>query len=192
MTTDYHQGELDLDVGPLAGSRQRHGLSPELWRILLSDVDTVRRYHAFIHCRPAPQCHYWCGALSSTGHGKMRAGHRENGTSRVVTAHTYGFQLIHGPLDDLPGPRPIIRHTCDEASCQNPEHWQPGERIANVADYLARRHRSSGPLADVRGAQGRAEAIRKAILTAKAEGGDVDQAIEAAIAQGIAHLPGLF
>lgn len=115
-----------------------------------------------------------------------------------MTSRPHGFvtsrshQLAFGALDDLPGPRPIVRHTCDKASCQNPAHWQPGARVANVADYLTRRHRDHGPLADLRGPAGRAVAIRQAIRTAKAEGRDVELAIAAAIAAGTAQAPGLF
>jgi hypothetical protein len=56
----------------------------------------------------------------------------------------------------------------------------------NVHDYLDRRNRGRGhPLADVRGAHGRAVAIREAILAARETGRDVESAIWSARAAGV-------
>ncbi|WP_219826063.1 hypothetical protein [Nonomuraea typhae] len=188
MDDDPAQGELELGIAAPDGRPEpQRGVSAELWRILLADLDTVARYRSHVHQRAASACWYWTAAISSTGHGKLRAGSKTRGTSRVITAHVFGYQLFSahdGPLVASPGQELVVRHTCDEASCQNPAHWQLGERAANVADYLTRRHRDHGPLADVRGPAGRAVAIREAIRAARAEGRDVELAITAAIAAG--------
>ncbi|GAA3785556.1 hypothetical protein GCM10022206_26750 [Streptomyces chiangmaiensis] len=76
----------------------------------------------------------------------------------------------------------MVRHTCDETSCQNPDHWMAGYRLANIMDFQARRNLSGHALADVRSAAGRAVAVRDAILAA-APGTEAD-AIAAALAAG--------
>ena len=47
-----------------------------IWQAWLDDLDTLRRFEALIYCRGPDQCAYWLGAISSTGHGKFRAGSR--------------------------------------------------------------------------------------------------------------------
>lgn len=57
-------------------------------------------------------------------------------------------------------------HTCDETSCVRPLHLYPGSQAADLAQ-MARRGRSAGRyhrgLSTLRGAGGRARAIRAAL-----------------------------
>ncbi|MFF0429972.1 hypothetical protein ACFYUJ_37085 [Streptomyces sp. NPDC004520] len=85
-----------------------------------------------------------------------------------------------------------MRHTCDEAPCQNPGHWLAGTRGDNNRDAAARRLLAGHALADVRGAAGRARAVQAAIA---AEPDDLEAAIAAALAAGNpggAHQDALF
>ncbi|RSN51131.1 hypothetical protein DMH08_31365 [Actinomadura sp. WAC 06369] len=163
----------------------------EVWAALLDHPPTRQRYRAKVHRRDPDACWYWLGAVSDTGHGKLKAA-RASGPSIVVTAHTYGYQAEYGVIAPRPGEDLVIGHRCDESSCQNPAHWELIPRAQNDADYRARKWRRSGPLADVRGAHGRAVAIRAAILAARAAGRDIDAAIEAAAAAGLTEADGLF
>jgi hypothetical protein len=158
------------------------GLS--LWPRWLADPDTVRRFTAKVHRHSPIGCWYWTGAIGSDGHGRFRAGSRTNATSRVITAHLYAYQLEHGLLADRPtsGIDLVVRHRCDEASCQNPAHLHLGTAADNVDDYHARRWRHRSPLGDSRGAAGRARAIRTAIRTSRP--GQTDPAIAAAVEAG--------
>lgn len=199
MTDDdpWEQLGLDLPGGkcpPWSFGRSRTaGVVPVvIWRMLLTDAGTRRRYTARVHRRGPDQCWYWLGAISSTGHGKLRASSRACGVSRVVTAHVYGYQFHNGPLEAKPGDDPVISHRCDEASCQNPAHWRLGTRAENSVEYVERRRWAGGPLSDVRGAQGRALAVRDAILTARSSGADIEAAIAAALAEGLGDAPALF
>ncbi|ATL88770.1 hypothetical protein [Streptomyces malaysiensis] len=155
---------------------------PVPWALLAADAATVKRYRAKVFDRGPDQCAYWLGAISSSGHGKLRAGSRKAGTSRVVTVHVLGFVIANGAAA-LPEGH-VVRHTCDESSCQLAAHWVAGERLDNIRDYYARSHRAGHALSDVRGPDGRAVAIRDAILTAQATGADIETAIAAAIAAG--------
>lgn len=193
----WEQLGLDLPGGKCPpwsfGHARTAGAVPVvIWRMLLKDADTRRRYTARVHQRGPDQCWYWLGAISSTGHGKLRASSRACGVSRVVTAHVYGYQLASGPLEARPGDDPVISHKCDEAACQNPAHWRLCTRAENTIEYVERRRWAGGPLADIRGAQGRAIAVRDAILTARSSGADIEAAIAAALADGLGDAPALF
>jgi hypothetical protein len=155
---------------------------PVAWALLAADAATVESYRAKVYDRGPDRCAFFLGAISSSGHGKLRAGSRKNGTSRVVTAHVLGYVIANG-ADVLPEGH-VVRHTCDESSCQLSSHWVAGERLDNIRDYYARSHRAGHALNDVRGPDGRATAIRDAILDALATGADVEAAIAAAIAAG--------
>lgn len=163
-----------------------------MWEAWLADPDTRRRFEALVY-RGLGQCAWWLGAISSTGHGKFRAGSRAQAQagagpaapSRIVTAHVFAYQLRHGPITAPRAEQVVIRHSCDETSCENGDHLLIGTQPENVWDYRARRGREDGPLADHRGARGRAVAIRDAILTARRSGADVEKALEQAIAAGI-------
>ncbi|MEU9056445.1 hypothetical protein AB0D37_39675 [Streptomyces sp. NPDC048384] len=82
------------------------------WQTLAADPATVERYEARVYRGPGPtDCHWWLGAISDSGHGKLRAGSRPAGTSRVVSVHVLGYALHHGAADLQPGA--IVRHKCD-------------------------------------------------------------------------------
>jgi hypothetical protein len=164
-----------------------------MWEAWLTDPDTRRRFEALVYRRGPDRCAYWVGAISSTGHGKFRAGSRAQaraGTgpavpSRIVTAHVYAYQLHHGVIPAPLTGQVVVRHSCDEPSCENGNHLLSGTQPENVWDYRARRGREDGPLADHRGARGRAIAIRHAILTARRCGADIEEALRQAITAGI-------
>lgn len=166
--------------------------NPALWQAWLTDPDTRRRFEAMVYRRGPGECAYWLGAISSTGHGKFRAGSRarprpETGPgvpSRIVTAHVLAYQLHHGIIPATWGGQVVIRHRCDETSCENWDHLLIGGQPDNVRDYRARQGREDSPLADQRGARARAVAIRAAILTARRAGANIEEAIQQAIDAG--------
>lgn len=180
------QGELFpelADQEPAAPPRVA-GLAPEIWAALLDDEAIRERYWSWVCRRGADDHWYWTGTISDTGHGKLRVGQRHGAIERrVISAHVYGYQLHHGLLRPSPGEDIVVAHDCDEASCQNPACLTAETRAENNRQRSARRW--SGPLADVRGAAGRAVAIREAIKEARRTGTSLDVAIAAAAAAGV-------
>jgi hypothetical protein len=162
-------------------------LPPSAWTALLADPETVAAYYRNV-CRRGPGlCFPWLGPISDSGSAKLRVpGHMGN---RVIAAPVFGYQLSRGLLRPGPDGRlPVIRHTCDESACTNPSHWILGTKAANAADYEARKGDPLSPLADLRGAAGRARAIRDAVLEAQARGASpeaVDHAIRRAMDAGM-------
>jgi hypothetical protein len=114
--------------------------------------------------------------------------------SLVVPAHVYAYVLSRGlpSPDPVTGVLPVIRHRCDEPSCQAAGHLATGSAGDNARDYLARHRDPYSPLNHRRGPRGRAVAIRNAILAALAEDatvGQVEAAIETVSAAGIPGRP---
>lgn len=162
-----------------APARRRRGpaarLDADVWRALLTCEETAAAYHANIYRPDDDQaCRFYLGALSDSGHGKLKAGRAGGGAAagRTVTAHVYGYQLHHQRLiTPTPAvPDPVVAHTCDEPSCQNPRHWELIDRGDNIRAYHQRKH--LWPLSDTRTRTGRksarAEALREAIRQAQA------------------------
>jgi len=178
--------------GRAAGDGGQPGqIPPGLWAVLLDDAKARARVHEKVYRRGPGQCHYWLGALTSSGHGRVRLRGRTASAQRpasvVVAAHVYVYQESRGLLRPLPGGSyPLVRHRCGESSCLNPIHLAAGTAAGAAAGLLAAQD-TAGPAADTRGAQGRAIAIRDAIVGAIAAGatpGEVEVAIEAAAAAG--------
>jgi len=182
-------------AGGGVGERGQLGRIPrDLWEALAEDNDARARYYGKVHWRGPGQCAYFLGALSSGGHGRFRAGTRRAVADRpgslVVPAHIFGYVLSRGVPrpDPVTGWLPVVRHRCDEPSCQAAGHLAAGTPGENARDYLARRADPYSPLNDRRGPRGRAVAIRDAILAALAEdvgAGGIEAAIERASAAGL-------
>jgi hypothetical protein len=193
MTVRALRTEPEMVGGHAAGEGSELGrIPPDLWAALLADAKSRARVHEQVYRRGPGQCHYWLGALSATGHGRVRLAVRAVGARRwasvVVAAHVYCYQESRGllrPLSD--GSYPLVRHRCGEPSCLNPIHLAAGTAAGTAGAAIAARG-AAGPAADIRGAQGRAMAIRDAIVGAIAAGatpGEIEVAIEAAAAAGI-------
>ncbi len=178
-----------------AGERDQLGRIPrDLWEALAEDSEARARYYGKVYWRGPGRCAYFLGALASGGHGRFRAGTRRAVADRpgslVVPAHIYGYVLSRGVPrpDPVTGWLPMIRHRCDEPSCQAAGHLAAGSPAENTQDYLARHRDPYSPLNDRRGPRGRAVAIRDAILAALAEdasASQIEMAIERAAAAGI-------
>jgi len=190
MTALATQDDSARAVGRAAGDGSR--IPPDLWVALLDDGKSRARVFEKVYRRGPGRCHYWLGALSASGHGRVRLGVRPAGALRpaslVVAAHVYLYQQSRGLLRPLPdGSYPLVYQRCGEPSCFNPIHLAAGTAADSTAGVIAVRG-PAGPAADIRGAQGRAMAIRNAILDAIATGatpGEIEVAIEAAAAAGI-------
>jgi hypothetical protein len=74
-------------------------------------------------------CWQWTAYRDPMGYGRFRL----NGEARL--AHRVSWEMHNGSIspEDL-----CVLHKCDNPSCVNPDHLFLGDRIANVADMVAK------------------------------------------------------
>lgn len=132
----------------------------ELSRAVLGAV-VRHRYWSKIVLVPGHDCMWWIGAVSGRGHGRFWIQTLPDGRDHVMIAHRYGYALAYGleALQEAPG----LAHSCDNPLCQNADHLSPSSNFDNTWEWSVRRHRVHGPLRDLRGAYGRALAVRDAL-----------------------------
>lgn len=90
------------------------------------ELDYKFRYHA-----PGPfgdECVEWPVGRDQDGYGILQ--HRR----KTVRAHRLSYELHHGPIKSTD----IIRHTCDNPPCVNPNHLMKGSTADNVNDKISR------------------------------------------------------
>ena len=159
--------ESSMEQLVLIGQPRPIRVPAQRWRFWLNDPVVVARFEAKRYKRPNDLCWPWIGGVSSTGHGSFRAASLPGPTRRgTVSAHLFAYQLAHGVIPRLGWSGvedAVICHQCDCAGCTNPAHMGLGTNAANKAEYFARRHDLTSPLADVRGAAGRSRAVAATI-----------------------------
>ncbi len=87
----------------------------------------INRFHTKYVMEPLSGCWLWTGALDNLGYGRINV----NGLSNSMLAHRFSA-MIHG----LDMTKPVIRHLCNNPSCVNPEHLDPGTQKENMKDML--------------------------------------------------------
>ena len=132
-------------------------------RTALGDPGVVARYRQKVAAVEPYTCLFWTGAVAARGHGRFWIADDTTGRDYVVIAHRFGYGLTHG-FDALMHVE-VVAHRCDTPRCQHPGHWRESTHAQNKREWAARRHSLSGPLRDLRGARGRALAIRDAVRT---------------------------
>ena len=112
-------------------------------RPFLEDPAVIERWRNLISATTLDSgCRIWTGAISSKGHGRFWVGQRTDGRDLVMIAHRFGYAITYG-LDALLA-ADVIRHLCDEPSCQTPTHWAAGTAAENTTDWW-QRHHTPGP-----------------------------------------------
>lgn len=80
------------------------------------------------------KCWDWQAGLSKDGYGKVTL----NGNPRT-RAHRAAWYYTYGSL-----PNGILRHTCDNPLCVNPNHLLEGTHADNVRDKVSRNRQQKG------------------------------------------------
>lgn len=77
---------------------------------------------------PLGDCIVWTGTKNDSGYGKIRI----HGKWR--RAHRVSFEINHGEIP----PGMVVRHSCDNPSCINPDHLLTGTQGDNINDMRDR------------------------------------------------------
>jgi len=96
-------------------------------------------------------CWNWLGSKSEDGYGWFT----EN--KKTITAHRYSYLLHKGEIPE----GNLIRHTCDNRDCVNPDHLILGTPADNSLDMILRDRQAKG---DKNGAAVLTEAQAREIL----------------------------
>lgn len=88
-------------------------------------ADRVRRR---LEIDPVHGCHIWQGAKTPFGHGLIT---HERG---LKTCHRVAYEAAKGPIPQ----GLVVRHTCDQPACCNPEHLVLGTQAENLRDAAIR------------------------------------------------------
>lgn len=74
-------------------------------------------------------CLIWTGCKNSDGYPKINRDGNAN-----TKGHRYVYQKVKGDIPE----RCVIRHTCDNILCLNPEHLVSGSASENMRDRVTR------------------------------------------------------
>lgn len=83
---------------------------------------------------PNSGCWIWLAAVTERGYGQMSVGGRQQG------AHRASYEFYKGPVPA----GAVVRHSCDNPFCINPDHLLIGSALDNVHDALDRGRFVSG------------------------------------------------
>lgn len=94
--------------------------------------DFLERFWSKVNEQSPNECWPWTGSINSHGYGQFAI---YRGKSRKwVYAHRLSYEL--STAESIDGK--VIRHSCDNPPCVNPEHLQPGTQAQNVRDAIDR------------------------------------------------------
>ena len=80
------------------------------------------------------ECIEWNGRIDRAGYGRFYHDGKEQGAHRVAL-------LLSG---NAVSPGDVVRHSCDNPRCVNPEHLSVGSQIDNVQDRVSRNRSAVG------------------------------------------------
>jgi len=83
-------------------------------------------------------CHIWDGAKDPRGYGNLSA--LIEGKKKKIGAHRIALAIAKPELHPLifGDSKLIVRHSCDNPGCCNPDHLSVGTHADNVADRVER------------------------------------------------------
>lgn len=104
---------------------------------LARDAKCVARFLRKVERRGSDECWLWLASTATSGHGQFSLRPGQN-----VRAHRFAWTLANGdiPLDEAI----VVRHTCDNPPCCNPEHLILGQQKDNIQDMHERGRASGG------------------------------------------------
>lgn len=100
------------------------------------DKKYIDKFYSKISPEPNTGCWLWTAATCKSGYGAY--GIKQNGYIYTYKAHRFSA-WINGKIPSyyMPEETPILRHICNQRSCVNPDHLEPGTHQDNTNDMKA-------------------------------------------------------
>ena len=100
------------------------------------------RFMSYVDTTPGQgQCWPWRGGRSGGGYGRFNVPKPGKGYTSVAATRVMMY-LMHGAFNESL----VVRHTCDNPPCVNPEHLLLGTRLDNAKDMTDRQRQARGEL----------------------------------------------
>jgi len=94
------------------------------------DEQLIKRFTAKVQYHTEPNgCDIWVASTDRYGYGKF------SGKGKTLKAHQVGYAIKYGSHDQA-----LLRHTCNNPKCVNPDHLIPGTAEENFKDIVAAGH----------------------------------------------------
>ena len=84
-------------------------------------------------------CLIWQGCVNSDGYPKLTRKLADGSSSSNIKGHRYVYECTKGEIPE----GHVIRHTCDNTLCLNPDHLITGTMTDNMRDRQERRRTSN-------------------------------------------------
>ena len=94
------------------------------------------RFFRQVEIDPGAGCWNWIGPLNNMGYGKFSF------ANTSLQAHRFSYEMVNGEL----GRGKVVRHTCDNPKCVNPDHLVMGTHSENTQDMYARQRAPNAKL----------------------------------------------
>lgn len=117
---------------------QGDGTAPETRRDFVplkryTRVTVAQRFDELVN-KHESGCWLWTGWKNPDGYGKVRF------QGRRLFAHRFSYERVNGLVPH----GLVVRHTCDQRSCVNPDHLVVGTQADNIRDMVSRGRQRSG------------------------------------------------
>ena len=89
----------------------------------------AHRFWSKVDPAPSQCCWEWTACKSSEGYGYFKL------NTKMLRAHRFAYALSKGEIPD----GFVVRHTCDNPACCNPDHLILGTQADNIADMYKRK-----------------------------------------------------
>ena len=94
----------------------------------------AQRFWSKVDPAPSECCWEWTAGKDRTGYGRFKL------NTKMLSAHRIAYILAKG---EIPAGL-VVRHTCDNPACCNPDHLILGTHTDNMADMLERKRQAKG------------------------------------------------